>query len=119
MRRPRDSAHSGCGYGLEDDLVRNFTLVGGNRHSAVQDIESEPIRAADERPNGLPEDPNFFGTPCTLGTTGMERRRTKRTKGFQPNSLQNRTGKFFEGTGNLYARAANYIGVNRDTISRL
>jgi hypothetical protein len=72
MRRPCDSAHSGCGYGLENGLVRNFTFVGGNRHSAIQDIESEPFRAANERPNGLPENCNFFGT------TGTERRRTKR-----------------------------------------
>ena len=60
MGRPRDGAHPGCGYGLEDGLVRDFTFVGGDRHAAIQDIESEPIRAADERPNGLLEHRNFF-----------------------------------------------------------
>lgn len=58
--RPLDGAHSCCGYGLKDGLVGDFAFVGGYRHSAIQDIESEPIRAADERPNGLLEHRNFF-----------------------------------------------------------
>ena len=68
MGRPRDGAHSGCGYGLEDGLVRDFTFVGGDRHTAIQDIESKPILAADERPNGLLEDRNFF---CAIKPTHL------------------------------------------------
>jgi hypothetical protein len=60
MGRPRDSAHSGGSYGFEDGLVRDFTCVGGDRHSAIQDIESEPVLASDERSNGLLEHRNFF-----------------------------------------------------------
>ena len=60
MGCPWDGAHPGCGYGFEDGLVRNFTFVGGDRHSPIQDIESEPILAANERPNGLLEHRNFF-----------------------------------------------------------
>ncbi len=62
---------------LKIGLVRYFTLVGGDRHAAIQDIESEPIRAANERPNGLLEHRNFFCAikPAHLvGATGAERR---------------------------------------------
>ena len=51
--RPRNGAHPGCGYGLEDGLVHDLSFVGGDRHAAIQDIESEPIRAANKRSNGL------------------------------------------------------------------
>ncbi len=60
MRRPRDGAHSGGGYRLENGLVGDLSRVGGNRHSPIQDIESKPIRAANERPYGLPKDGYFF-----------------------------------------------------------
>src|SRR5665811_114342 len=76
--RPRNSAHPGCGYGREDGLVHYFTFVGGDRHTAIHDIESEPIRTANERPNGLLEHCNFFCAikPANLvGATGTERRR--------------------------------------------
>ena len=77
MGRPRNGTHPGRGDGLEDRLVRYFAFVGGDRHAAIQDIEGEPIRAANERPNGLLEHRNFFCAiqPAHLvGTTGTERR---------------------------------------------
>ena len=80
MGLPRNGAHPGSGYGVEDSLVRHFTFTGGDRHTAIQDIESEPIRAANERPNGLLEHRNFFCAikPAHLvGATGTERRRRR------------------------------------------
>ena len=62
MGRPCDSAHPRCGYGLEDDLIRDFAFIGGDRHSAIQDIEREPIRAAHQWPNRLLEHCDFFRT---------------------------------------------------------
>src|SRR5512135_2538447 len=81
MRRPRNGTHPGGGYGLEDRLIRYFTFVGGNRHAAIQDIESEPICAANKRPNGLLEHRDFL---CAIqsahfvGAAGTERRCRRR-----------------------------------------
>ena len=58
----------------------DFTFIGGDRHTAIQDIESEPIRAANERPNGPLEHSNFFCTikPAHLvGTASAERRQRR------------------------------------------
>src|SRR5581483_3677443 len=59
-RRPDDGAHPGCGYRVEDGFICYISFVVGDRHPAVQDIESESLLAADEWTHGLFEHRDFF-----------------------------------------------------------
>src|ERR1035437_4481824 len=81
MGLPRNGAHPGSGYGVEDSLVRHFTFTGGDRHTAIQDIESEPIRAANERPDRLLEHRNFFCAIKDAHLIGATRTELRRRRG--------------------------------------
>jgi hypothetical protein len=67
---PRRGAHAGRGDGLDDGLARHIARGLGDGHSAVQDIERKPLRAADDRPHRLLEDRDFLGAIHALHLEG-------------------------------------------------
>jgi hypothetical protein len=77
------------------------TRIRAEFSTAEFDIEYQAAVSGAPRPNK--------GAPVT-GTLAWLIARYL-SKGFQPISLRNRTGKFFEGTGNLSARTANFESI--------